>query len=393
MTNTNQVKRLWQKLLDSMREEGVFIASGVEQAFSTVPRHLFLPGIPVEDVYENRPIGLKHDQGGLLISSSSQPTMMAIMLNQLQLQPGDNVLEIGTASGYNAAIMKQIVGEQGSVTTIELDVDLAQQAIENLSQAQMRDVHVVQGDGAMGYSPRASYDAIIVTAGVWDIPSAWISQLKPDGVLVAPVIIDGVQISACFRPCADGTLLSKDNRPCAFVYMRGSSAAPNFRRRVGSTGLLILADEVQKIDTIALHSLISGNHELCQLEYPMTAQEYWTGYQLYMMLNEPSGSVFMVYAVVDGQQAYGLDGRGIALYTPGSISFVPYHASGEVHCFAGSESFVQLHSALDDWLACGRPGAEQMRVQIYPKSISLPEIEIGKIYTRRDNDLHVWLHS
>ena len=81
--NSKDSQHLWNEMLDSMRQRGAFISNGVEAAFSAVPRHLFLPNTPIEDVYSDRAIGIKTDSSGLLTSSSRQPTMMAIMLNQL----------------------------------------------------------------------------------------------------------------------------------------------------------------------------------------------------------------------------------------------------------------------------------------------------------------------
>ncbi|MDQ7025438.1 MAG: methyltransferase domain-containing protein [Anaerolineae bacterium] len=393
MTDKQKALQLWQKLLETLQKEDLLNTRGVAEAFQAVPRHLFLPHMPLEEVYANKAIGLKHDLDGLLVSSSSQPSMMAIMLEQMALESGANVLEIGTASGYNAAIMKHIVGDSGSVTTIEIDKDLAEQANKNLQSAKVRDVHVVHGDGAQGYAPRAAYDVIIATVGVWDIPQTWINQLKFKGALVVPVVVDGVQLSACFEPQTDGTLLSADNRPCAFVYLRGNYAGPNFRRQVGSTSLYIHTDEVDKIDTASLHALLSDDYEFSQFDKALSSADYWQGYQLYLMVNEPSDAIFMVYAVIDGQKAYGIEGRGIALFTPGSAAFAGYGDKGAVHCFAGSDAFLMMQTCLDDWVADGEPEASDLRLRLIPKTLGQPKIDYGKLYTRRDNYLHAWIEN
>jgi protein-L-isoaspartate(D-aspartate) O-methyltransferase len=385
--------QLWRNMLESMKQDGALDAPGVEAAFKAVPRHLFLPGVPLEEVYANKAVGLKHDTEGLLVSSSSQPSMMAIMLEQMALKAGDNVLEIGTATGYNAAIMKYIVGDGGNITTIEIDKELADQAVRNLQRAKVRDINVVHGDGAVGYAPRAAYDVILATVGVWDIPPAWITQLKPQGKLVVPLVVDGVQLSATFERQPDGSLLSIDNRPCAFVYLRGTYAGPDFRRQIGSSSLYILADDVDKIDTISLHALLSDDHEYCQFDKPLTSADYWQGYQLYLMVNEPSDAVFMVYAVVEGQKAYGMEGRGIALYTPGSIGFAGYADKGTVNCYAGSDAFIMMQNKLDEWIAAGEPEATELRLRLIPKQLGKPEIDNGKLYTRRDNYLHAWIEN
>lgn len=380
-------------MLASMRKEGALATPGVETAFAAIPRHLFLSGLPLEEVYSDKAIGIQHDEKGLLTSSSSQPTMMAIMLNQLQLKSGDNVLEIGTATGYNAAIMKHIVGDSGHITTIEIDGDLAKQAQENLRRSNIIEVHVVHADGAQGYAPRAAYDHIVSTVGVWDIPKAWLRQLKSNGSLVVPVVIDGIQVSATFVSQADGTALSLDNRPCAFVYLRGQSAGPSFRKQIASSSLFILADRVNEIDTVALHLLLSDDQEYCQLEPALSPTDYWYGYQLYLMLNEPEGYIFLVYAVLEGQQAYGLEDRGIALFAKGSASFAAYHEKGIVHCFAGSNALMELQRLLDEWVALGKPSFHDLRLQLVPKDLPLPDIQKGKLYERRDHYLHVWLET
>ena len=111
--------------------------------------------------------------------------MMAIMLRQLRLRKGDNVLEIGAGTGYNAAIMQPIVGDQGHVTSVEIDQEVAEIARTNLQHAAMTHVNIATGDGIQGYAPRAAYDRILATAAIWDLPRAWVRQLRPSGRLVA----------------------------------------------------------------------------------------------------------------------------------------------------------------------------------------------------------------
>lgn len=383
-------QRLIQEMLQSMRRDGVLDSPDVEAAFSAVPRHLFLPDLPLEQVYENRAIGLKKDGAGLLTSSSSQPSMMAIMLNQMKLQSGDNVLEIGTASGYNAAIMQHIVGKSGTVTSIEIDNDLARQAQDNLHRAHASRVNVVNVDGSQGYAPRAAYDHIVSTVGVWDVPTAWFSQLKPSGSLVVPIVLDGVQVSATFKAMSDGTFLSMDNRPCAFVYMLGSHAGPNFRKQIATSGLFILADEVDEIDTVALSILLSDDHEFCQFEQGLNPQDYWNGFQIYMMLNEHASYIFFVYSVLDGQPAFGLSAQGIGLFSKGTAVLAGYHEKGVAHCFAGSNAFLEMQSVLDRWFAEDQPRVDKLRLKLIPKELGQPDIERGKIYERRNHYLHAW---
>ena len=120
MAETTQLQ-LHSKLLDSLRGKQVLADPNLEAAFAGIPRHVFLPQIDPANVYQDQAIALKISPSGEVLSSSSQPTMMAIMLAQLQLEQGMNVMEIGTASGYNAALIRHVVGNRGHVTSLEID--------------------------------------------------------------------------------------------------------------------------------------------------------------------------------------------------------------------------------------------------------------------------------
>src|SRR5690606_14213709 len=138
-------------------------------------------------------------EAGQPTSSSSQPAMIAIMLEQLDLQPGHHVLEIGAGTGYNAALIAHLVGEQGRVTTIDIDKGLVDAARAHLAKAGFDRVEVIAGDGMRGYAPNAPYDRIILTAAGWDIPPEWLAQLKPDGRLLLPLSFYGPQLSIAFE--------------------------------------------------------------------------------------------------------------------------------------------------------------------------------------------------
>ena len=128
------VPALQHALLATLKHNGLLRSPHVEAAFHAVPRHLFLPGVPLDEVYRDGSVSIKQ-RDGVSISSSSQPSMMAIMLEQLDLQPGQRVLEIGTGTGYNAALMAQMVGATGHVVTIDLDADLVDHARAHLAAA------------------------------------------------------------------------------------------------------------------------------------------------------------------------------------------------------------------------------------------------------------------
>jgi protein-L-isoaspartate(D-aspartate) O-methyltransferase len=163
---------LHQALVDGLVSGRSITSPRLEAAFRAVPRHLFLPGIPLEEVYRDQFIVTKRLDGEP-VSSSSQPQIMATMLEQLALEPGQRVLEIGAGTGYNAALLAHLVGDAGQVVTVDIDEDLVERAQAHLATAGCLRVRAVSGDGGLGYAADAPYDRIILTVGAWDVTPAW----------------------------------------------------------------------------------------------------------------------------------------------------------------------------------------------------------------------------
>ena len=158
-------------LIAQLEREGALHDPAVRTAMLAVPRHLFLPNEPLERAYANDAIATKFADG-VSISSASQPAIVALMLEQLALAPGMNVLEIGAGTGYNAALMRTLVGPAGQVTTVDIDADITDAAREHLAAIGITDVAVITADGAAGYAPNAPYDRIILTVNAGDIAPA-----------------------------------------------------------------------------------------------------------------------------------------------------------------------------------------------------------------------------
>ena len=240
----------------------------IAAALRDVPRHLFLPHLPPEEAYLDDAIVTKRDAEGQPISSSSQPAIMAIMLDQLDLAPGQRVLEIGAGTGYNAALIRHIVGPSGAVVSVDIEADLVDRAREHLASAGYPDVTVVAADGAEGYPPGAPYDRVIATVGVSDLAPAWLHQTGPDARIVVPLDVRGSQLAVAFgragpRSGRAGHWVSRSIAPCGFMRMRGSLAGPE-RTVVLQPGLsvmlpdgLTLADG-QEVDGAALAAFLDG---------------------------------------------------------------------------------------------------------------------------------------
>lgn len=218
--------RLNEQMVAGLERIGVLRDARVAAAFRATPRHLFLPDHHLEEVYEDAAILTKFTPGGVAISSSSQPAIMAIMLQQLRPEPGCRVLEVGAGTGYNAALLAHLVERGGHVTTLDYDEDLCEGARRHLVAAGFADVEVACADGAKGWPARAPFDGIEVTASASDLSLAWLDQLVEGGRLVVPLWLAGpIQLSTGFSR-RGRTLVSDSVSWCGFMPLRGDLSWP-----------------------------------------------------------------------------------------------------------------------------------------------------------------------
>jgi protein-L-isoaspartate(D-aspartate) O-methyltransferase len=322
---TSQAARLRNDLADWIKGRGTFSTPEVEAAFRTVPRHKFLPGIPLETAYGRKPVVTQRAADGSSVSSASSPNLVATMLEQLAVEPGHKVLEIGAATGINAALLAHLAGPAGAVVTIEFDENLAAGAARHLADARYSDVVVIAGDGALGHPASAPYDRLIVTAEAWDVPPAWWDQLTDDGRAVVPLRLHGSGLarSLAFDRVKPNQLVSTSAYVCGFVPMRG--LAEHHEQRIQ------LADEVMiRVEADDLPDEAALRAALAQ-----PRRDIWTGIEvrhdepadhldLWLLTNTTSR--FGRLAVTAQARADGVDPAmrwaGAALYDGGTIAYV-----------------------------------------------------------------------
>ncbi|MGH3937973.1 MAG: methyltransferase, FxLD system [Pseudonocardiaceae bacterium] len=255
-TIDTQPEDLRNRMVDHIDAAGHLHSVSVEQALRTVPRHLFVPQASVEDAYANKAITTKPGgPGGRPASCASVPTVMAMMLGQLDAQPGDRVLEIDAGTGYNAALLAELVGPQGSVTTVDIHPDVTEQARRALGATGYGRVYVFTGDGALGAPDQAPFDRIIVTVGPWDLPPAWHDQLTPGGRLVVPLHWRGQARSIAFVH-EDGVLRATDSQLCGFIPMIGDAQDGERTGHIANE-VALYWDCDQPIDPAALHGILA----------------------------------------------------------------------------------------------------------------------------------------
>lgn len=233
--------------VDELKEKGAIRTEPVARAFRKVERHRLLEWLYLEDekgeleyagkrwskrafdpqnlepellriIYSDEVLPTRLDPP----SSSSQPALVAQMLELLELQPGMNVLEIGAGTGYNAALMQEIVGKRGRITTIDIQEDVVKQTRRLLKAVGYGKIEVIAKDGALGHPPNTPYDRIIATVGCPDISFGWAEQLADDGFMLIPLQHGGEGFNPLVRIWKeDSKLLGKFTTISGFMSIRG----------------------------------------------------------------------------------------------------------------------------------------------------------------------------
>jgi len=203
-----------EALVRGLVRSGYVKSPAIEDAFRTVPRERFVTPDLHADAYDDTPLPIPLGQ------TISAPSMIAIMLEEADLRRGLKVLDVGTGSGYNAALLAAIIGAE-SVVSIERHAELLDFARGNLAAAGYA-VRLVAGDGTLGYPPEAPYDRIVVTAGAPRIAKSWIAQTKIGGRIVAPIGRSTFsQTLVIATKTAEDQVVKREGTACAFVPLVG----------------------------------------------------------------------------------------------------------------------------------------------------------------------------
>ena len=236
--------QLRRNMLEVLCRDAVRLSPAVERALLAVPRHLFVPSVPLRDAYADIAIPT-HWEDGVPVSSASQPAIVALMLEQLRVEPGMRVLEVGAGTGYNAALLAELTGPHGRVVTLDIDAEIVAEARAHLDAAGYTRVRAIAADGAAGWPAEAPYDRIILTASASDLTPAWLDQLAEGGLLVLPLWLGGAEMSVALRKEGD-TLRSESLTPCGFMRLRGAEAGAE-RRATLHGGRQLFADGAPRL--------------------------------------------------------------------------------------------------------------------------------------------------
>ena len=196
---------------DQLRRRGIH-DQRVLDAMRRVPRHEFVKAEQWAQAYADQPLVIPEQQ------TTSQPYMIAAMIQAAEIQAGDRVLEVGAGSGYQTALLAELAAQ---VVGVERYPSLAETAQAKLQAMGYRNVVIVSGDGTLGWPPASPYDAIIVSAAAPRIPPALLRQLAPGGRLVIPIGNAQEQVLQLFRKHSDGSITMTNLEGCRFVPLIG----------------------------------------------------------------------------------------------------------------------------------------------------------------------------
>ena len=221
--------RLRERLVRDLTRRGTITSRRVAAAMVRVPRHVFVPEVSIRTAYQDRVV-LTKEQDGRALSTLSQPSAVGRMLQDLRVERGMRVLEIGSGTGYNAALLAELTGDPALVTTVDIDRELVERTRRSLATAGYEGVNVVHADG-FTYEPDQPVDRIELSVEAPFIAPGWIHGLLEGGLILLPLRLKGIRYFAPAMRKRAGRLRAESDSGCAFVSMRSPSVPsdPTFR--------------------------------------------------------------------------------------------------------------------------------------------------------------------
>src|SRR5262245_20537725 len=371
--------RYQQELLDQARQiyRLTPLSDATIKAYLSTPRHLFVQRYrehaskkwhEVNDtnlyehlaaLYADRPLTLFADDDDNVPSTISQPSFVLRMLDLLQFEPGQTVFELGAGSGWNAALIGQLVGPAGRVYSLEIIPEIAERAAATISTLGIGNVHIVAGDGGEGYADGAPYDRVTFTAGTYDVPGHFFDQIKENGLMLSVIKTEGGGDSLFLLRKVGGHFESEFSMTCGFVQMTG-------KYKLSSTEPAVLEshpewDELQRRE-ISRRPFWWGWGGKARQAFMM-----WEtlGVRSFLGITEPWFRAFKVPKSSGGeeQQYFGLwDREGVSLVIAKDYELVSYGSTA-----AADRLLQDVHR----WIDLGMPAAASFNLKVYRAGIPI----------------------
>jgi protein-L-isoaspartate(D-aspartate) O-methyltransferase len=365
------------------------LSDATKQAYYAMPRHRFVSryrvwGSPnwhevradnlaehAATLYADRPLILFGDDDDNIPSTISQPSFVLRMLDMLQIQPGHTIFELGAGSGWNAALMGQLVGPSGRVYSLEIIPEVARAAAERIESLNIAHVQIINADAGEGYAPGAPYDRAIFTAGSYDLPHHLYQQLKDDGLLMIVIKnVGGGDHLFLLRKHRDH-FESLESLPCGFVQVTGKYQARQW-------------------DPIEIDHL----PEWADLQHQEVARRrFWwggkgkagflwqtLGIRSFLGIAEPSFRAFKTAKNAE----HNRDEHYFGLWDQAERSLVLARNDWLI-AYGNTVAQERLLDAIRQWVELGMPSAASFRLQVYPINAQIAVADTQWIVERNDS--------
>ena len=330
-------------------------------------------------LYADRALILFGEDDNDIPSTISQPSFVLRMLDMLQLAPGQRVFELGTGSGWNAALMGNLVTPEGSIYSLELIPEVALAAAHTMETLGIKNVHVIEADAGEGYAASAPYDRAIFTAGAYDLPHAFFDQIKEGGLLLIVVKSEGGGDTLFLLGKMHGYFESIDSMPCGFVQMRGKYQLENLKP--------IQHDELP---------------EWAELENKLiqTRRFWWggkgkwdfpwrtLGVRSFLGITEPAFRAFKTEPKSEGTR----DEHYFGLLDQQQKSLV-IAKDDLLRSYGSPAAEEHLLKAVEGWVRLGMPSAASFSLKIYPIDFALTANDKEWIVKRKESQFLWSLNS
>jgi protein-L-isoaspartate(D-aspartate) O-methyltransferase len=390
------VEKYQRQLLEQSRR--IFsrtpISEATAQAYLSTPRHRFVTryrewGVKewnqvrtenleehAATLYANKPLILFGDDDDNVPSTISQPAFVLHMLDLLQLRPGQKVFELGAGSGWNAALMGHLVGPEGHVYSLEIIPEVATMAAGIIETLGIENVHVVAADGGDGYESGAPYDRVIFTAGSYDLPGSFFTQIKDGGLLLVVIKNEGGGDNLFLLRKTNNQFESMESMPCGFVQMRGK----------------------YQLDTLEPTTL-EALPEWRELQHKISARmPFWwggkgsgeefmwrtLGFRSFLGIVEPSFRAFKT-AKADARSQ---EEQYFGLWVKENGSLV-LAKDDSLIAYGNLSAKERLLQRIRQWVDLGMPSAASFALQVYPRDVPVPTREHQWIVKRSESQF-VW---
>jgi protein-L-isoaspartate(D-aspartate) O-methyltransferase len=395
----DMVEKYQNQLLEQARHfyRETPITEPTERAYLATPRHRFVGKyrewgtkewhIINDDnlaehaatLYADRPLILHGDDDTNIPSTISQPSFVLRMLDLLQLSPGQKVFELGAGSGWNAALMGQIVGPDGQVTSLEIIPEVAKRAVETVASLGIANVQIIEGDGGNGFPDAAPYDRAIFTAGAFDLPRHFYDQIREGGLLLAVIKTGGGGDNLFLLRKSGDHFEALESMPCGFVQVTGNYQFEDLESMTLEKAVPEWP-EFQKQEVARRRFWWGGGKG--QLTFgPLTA-----GIRSFLGTAEPTFRAFKT-AKDDGQNKpehhfFGLwDGKERSLVVA---------KDGWLVAYGNSRAEDRLLEMLRRWLDLGMPTAACLDLKVYPIDVVLPNTGHQQWIVKRRDSQFLW---